>query len=202
MDDFFAAIGFGDLSSQRVAAKILQELRREEVFPEEEELPFAVTPEGIRVKGVGDLYTQLAQCCKPSPDDPSPIVGYITRGRGVTIHKWDCPNILVRTNKGEVERLVEVDWGQTEKHIYPVIIKVRAWDRDGLLRDIATVIAEEEVNMREVNSASVQKTNLVNLTATLEITSFGQLISILDKIERLPNVIEVNRQASSVVKTT
>ncbi|MGD8627064.1 MAG: TGS domain-containing protein, partial [Anaerolineae bacterium] len=195
LNDFFAAIGFGDLSSQRVAAKILQELRREEVFPEEEEAPVAVTPEGIRVKGVGDLHTQLAQCCEPKPEDPDPIVGYITRGRGVTIHKWDCPNILVRTNKGEVERLVEVDWGQTEKHIYPVVIKVRAWDRDGLLRDIATVIAEEEVNMREVNSASVQKTNLVNLTATLEITNFSQLLSILDKIERLPNVIEVSRQA-------
>ncbi|MGC9335987.1 MAG: ACT domain-containing protein, partial [Anaerolineae bacterium] len=95
--------------------------------------------------------------------------------------------------KGEMERLVEVDWGQPEKRVYPVLIKVRAWDRDGLLRDIATVIAEEGVNMREVNSASVQKTNLATLTATLEITAFSQLISILDKIERLPNVIEVTR---------
>jgi RelA/SpoT family (p)ppGpp synthetase len=199
LDDFYAALGFGDISSQRVAAKILQELRREEVFPEEEEVPIAVTPEGIRVKGVGDLYTQLAQCCKPEPDDPSPIVGYVTRGRGVTIHKWDCPNILVRTSKGEMERLVEVDWGQPQKRMYPVVIKVRAWDRDGLLRDIATVIAEEEVNMREVNSASIQKTNLATLTATLEITAFSQLISILDKIERLPNVIEVTRQPASMV---
>jgi len=199
LDDFYAALGFGDLSSQRVAAKILQELRREEVFPEEEEVPIAVTPEGIRVKGVGDLYTQLAQCCKPEPDDPSPIVGYVTRGRGVTIHKWDCPNILVRTSKGEMERLVEVDWGQPQKRMYPVVIKVRAWDRDGLLRDIATVIAEEGVNMREVNSISIQKTNLSTLTATLEITAFSQLISILDKIERLPNVIEVTRQPASRV---
>jgi GTP pyrophosphokinase len=196
LDDFFAAIGFGDLNSQRVAARVLQSLRSEVVFAEEEEEPVAVTPEGIRVKGVGDLYTQLAQCCKPSPDDPSPIVGYVTRGRGVTIHKWDCPNILIRTTKEEVERLIEVDWGTTRKRIYPVVIKVRAWDRDGLLRDIAAVIAEEGVNMRKVNSNAVQKTNLANLTATLEITTFGQLISILDKIERLPNVIEVTRQAS------
>jgi GTP pyrophosphokinase len=196
LDDFFAAIGFGDLNSQRVAARVLQELRREEVFPDEEEVAVAVTPEGVRVKGVGDLYTQLAQCCKPEPDDHSPIVGYVTRGRGVTIHKWDCPNILVRINQGEVERLIEVDWGTTQERIYPVVVKVRAWDRDGLLRDIATVIAEEGVNMREVNSASVQKTNLVTLTATLEITAFSQLISILSKIERLPNVIEVTRQAN------
>jgi GTP pyrophosphokinase len=196
LDDFYAAIGFGDLSSQRVAARVLQELRSEEVFTEEEEAPVAVTPEGIRVKGVGDLYTQLAQCCKPEPADPEPIIGYVTRGSGVTIHKWNCPNILVRTNRGEVERLIEVDWGTGEERIYPVVVKVRAWDRDGLLRDIATVIAEEGVNMRKVNSVLAQKMNLTTLTATLEITSISQLISILDKIERLPNVIEVSRQAS------
>jgi GTP pyrophosphokinase len=197
LDDFFAAIGFGDLSSQRVAARVLQLLRREEVFPEEEEAAVAVTPEGIRVKGVGDLYTQLAQCCKPQPGDGEPIIGYVTRGRGVTIHKWNCPNILLRTNKGEVERLIEVDWGTQEERIYPVVIKVRAWDRDGLLRDIATVIAEEGVNMRGVTSTLPQKANLVTMTATLEITTISQLISILDQIERLPNVVEVSRQPHS-----
>ena len=196
VDDFFAAIGYGDLSTQRVAARVLQVLRREEVFTEEEEPQVAVTPEGIRVKGVGDLYTQLAQCCKPNPEEQDAIIGYVTRGRGVTIHKWDCPNILLRTNRGEVERLIEVDWGTPEERIYPVIIKVRAWDRDGLLRDIAAVIAGEGINMREVTSTLPQKTNLVTLTATLEITSVSQLISILDKIERLPNVIEVTRQAN------
>ncbi|MGQ9600798.1 MAG: RelA/SpoT family protein [Anaerolineae bacterium] len=193
LDDFFAAIGYGDLNSQRVVAKVLQVLRREEVFAQAEEETVAVTPEGIRVKGVGDLYTQLARCCNPNPDDPSPIVGYVTRGHGVTIHKWECSNILARINHGEIDRLVEVDWGKTVHRIYPVLIKVRAWDRDGLLRDIATVIAEEGVNMRKVNSVSTQKTNLATLTATLEITSINQLICILDKIERLPNVIEVIR---------
>ena len=196
VDDFYAAMGFGDISSQRVAARVLKDLRREEVFAEEEEPHVAVTAEGIRVKGVGDLYTQLAQCCRPNPDDPDPIIGYVTRGRGVTIHKWDCANILLRTNKGEVERLIEVDWGSAEQRIYPVIIKVRAWDRDGLLRDIAAVIAEGGINMRGVNSTLPKSTNLVTLTATLEITTVSQLISILDKIERLPNVIEVSRQAS------
>jgi RelA/SpoT family (p)ppGpp synthetase len=196
LDDLFAALGYGDLSSQRVAARVLQDLQREEVFPQEEQPAAALTPEGIRVKGVGDLYTELAQCCKPQPKDPDPIIGYVTRGRGVRIHKWDCPNILLRTNKGEVERLIEVDWGTPQDRVYPIVIKVRAWDRDGLLRDIATVIAEEGVNMRKVNSASIQKTNLATLTATLEITAISQLISILDRIERLPNVIEVSRQAS------
>jgi RelA/SpoT family (p)ppGpp synthetase len=196
VDDFFAAIGFGDLNTQRVAARVLQVLRHDEVFAEEEEASVAITPEGVRVKGVGDLYTQLAQCCKPSPDDPEPIIGYVTRGRGVTIHKWDCPNILVRTNKGEMERLIEVDWGTPRERVYPVVIRVRAWDRDGLLRDIATVIAQEGVNMRGVTSTLPQKANLITLTATLEITSVSELIAILDRIDRLPNVVEVTRQAS------
>ena len=120
----------------------------------------------------------------------------MTRGRGVTIHKWDCPNILLRTNKGEVERLIEVDWGSERVHIYPVVIKVRAWDREGLLRDIAAVIAGEGIGMREVNSSLPKKGNLITMTATLEISTVSQLISILDKIERLPNVTEVTRQAS------
>jgi GTP pyrophosphokinase len=196
LDDLFAAIGFGDLSTQRVAARVLHELRREEVFPKEEAATIAVTPEGIRVKGVGELYTQLAQCCKPQPEDQEPIIGYVTRGRGVTIHKWNCPNILLRTNKGEVERLIEVDWGTVEERIYPVVIRVRAWDRDGLLRDIATVIAAEGVNMRGVTSTLPKKTNLVTLTATLEITAISQLISILHQIERLHNVVEVARMAN------
>jgi GTP pyrophosphokinase len=195
LDDFFAAIGYGDLNSQRVAARVLQDLRREEVFAEEEEVPVAITPEGIRVRGVGDVVTQLAQCCKPSPDEPGPIIGYVTRGRGVTIHRWDCPNILARTSRGEIERLIEVDWGKPVERIYPVHIRIRAWDREGLLRDIASVIAEERVNMRKVGSANPQKTNLVTLTATLEITAMSQLISILDRIERLPNVVEVRREA-------
>jgi RelA/SpoT family (p)ppGpp synthetase len=196
VDDLFAAIGFGDLTSQRVVTRMLQVLHPDEVLVEEEEPHVAVTPEGIRVKGVGDLYTQLAQCCKPSPESNDPIIGYVTRGRGVTIHKWDCPNILLRTSKGEIERLIEVDWGTQDEHVYPVVIRVRAWDRDGLLRDIATVIAEEGINMRGVTSTLPQKTNLVTLTATLEITSVSQLVSILDKIERLKNVVEVTRQAS------
>jgi len=196
LDDFFAAIGFGDLNSQRVVARVLQVLRPEEVFKEPEKTTEAETPDGIRVRGVGSLYIQLAQCCKPKPDDPEPIVGFITRGRGVTIHRWGCPNILRRTNTGEAERLIEVDWGTGESRVYPVLIRIRAWDREGLLRDIATVVSEEGINMRAVNSALTRKTNLATITATLEITAISQLISILAKIERLSNVIEVTRQAN------
>ena len=196
LDDFFAAIGYGDLNSQRVVSKVLQVLRHEEVFKAPEKVTESATPDGIRVKGVGRLYIQLAQCCNPNPGDPEPIVGFVTRGRGVTIHRWGCPNILRRTNTGEAERLIEVDWGSGDERVYPVIIKVRAWDREGLLRDIATVVSEEGINMRAVSSALAQQTNLATITATLEITAISQLIGILAKIERLPNVIEVTRQVN------
>jgi len=78
---------------------VLQEFRREEVLAEEEEAPFAVTAEGFASRGRRS-YTQLAQCCRPNPDDPGPIVGYVTRGRGVTIHRWDCPNMLAARPRG------------------------------------------------------------------------------------------------------
>ncbi len=193
VDDLYAAIGFGDLNTQRIAARILQSLRHDEVFAAEEKTVVATTPDGIRIKGVGDLPTRLAECCNPKPEDREPIIGYVTRGQGVTIHKWDCPNILARTNRGDVERLIEVDWGTAEEWVYPVVIQVRAWDRDGLLRDIATVIAEEGINMREVTSSLPQKPNLITLTATLGINHVDQLISVLERIDRLHNVVEVTR---------
>ncbi len=193
LDDLYAAIGFGDLNTQRIAARVLQVLSHDEVFVEEKKATVATTPDGIRIKGVGDLPTRLAECCHPKPEDRDPIIGYVTRGQGVTIHKWDCPNILARTNRGEMERLIEVDWGTAEEWVYPVVIQVRAWDRDGLLRDIATVIAEERINMREVTSTLPQKPNLITLTATLEINHVEQLINVLERIDRLRNVVEVTR---------
>jgi len=95
-----------------------------------------------------------------------------------------------------LDRLYCVVWFTGDYRVSPVLIRIRAWDREGLLRDIATAVSEEGINMRAVNSALTRKTNLATITATLEITAISQLISILAKIERLPNVIEVTRQAN------
>jgi GTP pyrophosphokinase len=196
VDDFVAAVGYGDVSSQRVAARVLQLAQEEELIEEDlswlhppEPLPQTVMPEGVRVQGVGNLLTTVARCCNPLPGDP--IVGYVTRGRGVSVHRVDCANILRRQ---DTERLVEVEWGSTAQQTFPVIIKVRAWDRGGLLRDIANVVAAEGVNMSSVNSATHKKDNLATISATLEVSEVQQLITILNKIDQLPNVIEVRRQ--------
>mgnify|MGYP000285869720 CR=1 FL=1 len=183
-----AAIGYGDISAQRIAARVLEA----ELEKSEQPMHFVpaapVGPPEIRVRGVGNLLTRLAGCCHPLPGDA--IVGYITRGRGVTIHRRDCPNIL-RTN--EQERLIDVDWGPAVK-TYPVRVIIRAYDRGGLLRDIGTVVAGEDINMTAANITTQAKKNMATIVATLEITDIAQLSRVLAKIEQVHNVVEVRRQ--------
>jgi GTP pyrophosphokinase len=119
------------------------------------------------------------------------VVGYVTRGQGVTIHRQDCGNILRRTDK---ERLIEVEWGTDRKQVYPVMIKVVAFDRKGLLKDIATIVEAEDVNMAAANVTTSKKDHMAVITATLEIANMAQLSRILTKIESLKNVLEAHRQ--------
>jgi GTP pyrophosphokinase len=192
LDDFLAAIGCGDINAQQIATKVLQAQREE--HEEELKLPEVAPPPlptpGIMVRGVGNLLTRLARCCNPLPGDD--IIGYVTRGRGVTIHRKDCLNILRRE---DTERFIEVDWGQGIQQTYPVVIRVIAYDREGLLRDIAGVVADEKINMSAANVATRKKENMATITATIEITDIAQLSRVLAKIDQLPNVLEAKRQA-------
>ncbi|MBI2844978.1 MAG: bifunctional (p)ppGpp synthetase/guanosine-3',5'-bis(diphosphate) 3'-pyrophosphohydrolase [Chloroflexi bacterium] len=192
VDDFLAAIGYGDLSAQNIATRILEK-EREKEEAEEETLPAAKPREaaitGIRVRGVGDLLTHMARCCTPLPGDE--IIGYVTRGRGVTIHRRDCKNLL---GKMERERLVEVDWGE-DKKVYPVVIRVEAYDRKGLLKDIAEIVEQEDVNISSSSVTTSKKDRKAIFIATLEISGMSQLSRILTKIEGLTNVLEARRQA-------
>jgi len=200
IDDFLAAIGAGDLSAQTVAARALELHRQQEAAEElEAELTenppdqsLGVTEISSTIKGVGGVLTRVAACCNPLPGDE--IIGYITRGHGITIHRRDCPNIL---NKNDGERLIAVDWGNGDhKTSYPVMIKVRAFDRGGLLRDIVDIVAKEDVNMRAANAVTNKKDHSALITATLEIADAAQLSRILTRISRLPNVLEAYRQTS------
>ncbi len=188
-DDLFAALGYGDLNTQQIAAR-LAELEEKPTLPPEEATPSEPAPisSDIHVRGVGRVLTTLARCCNPVPGDE--IIGYVTRGRGVTVHRRDCPNIL---NTAEPERLIEVHWGSDDGNTYPVAIFVRAWDRGGLLRDIAAVVADEDINMSAANVVTHKAENLATITATLEIRNMAQLSRVLAKIERLPNVLEARR---------
>jgi GTP pyrophosphokinase len=197
LDDFLAAIGYGDINSHHVGTKLLEEERAAELAATEEAklkevAPSTTATSDVQVKGVGNLLTQLARCCNPVPGDE--IVGYITRGRGVSIHRKDCPNILSRNDP---ERLISVGWERTTRRdTYPVKVNVRAWDRGGLLRDIAAVVADEDVSMSAANVTTRKQDNLATFSATLEINGIAQLSRLLAKIEQLPNVLEARRQVS------
>jgi GTP pyrophosphokinase len=194
LDDVLAAIGAGDISSQQIATHLVEAERVEaveaqDVLPEEvTSAPRRQPPAEFTVRGTGGLMTSLAQCCHPVPGEE--IIGYITRGRGVRVHRRDCANIL---RGDEEERLIEVSWGSAES-TYPVVIKISAYDRGGLLRDIAAVVAAEGINMTSVNVSTNKQ--LATFVATLEIADAAQLSRVMDKIERLPNVTDVRRQKS------
>lgn len=188
LEDFLAAIGYGDISTQQIASKLAaEEARHAEISLPETPAVWPEAVKGIRVMGVGDLLTKLARCCSPVPGDD--IVGYITRGKGVTVHRRDCPNIIAEK---EQERLVKVEWGRYEHQVYRVPIRIEAWDRDGLLRDVASVVAEDKINMSSV-SAVTHPDRTATITATLEITGIEMLSRVLSKLEAIKDVSSVTR---------
>jgi len=188
LEDFYAAIGYGAISAQQVVAR-LGVLDDTEVG-----LPTVAPPStreartgGVRVKGVGDLLVRFAKCCHPIPGDP--IVGFITRGKGVTVHLRSCPTVL---NEREVPRLIEVEWEAAPAQTYPIAIRVEAYDRTGLLNDITQVVAENKVNIVAA-AVHVNPDHTAIVTATLQVASVSQLARVMGRIEALKDVITVQR---------
>ena len=185
-DDLFAALGSGSINSSQIVLKLSGELEPTgegvAVLP-----PRKISPVSINVLGVGDLLTRLANCCHPLPGDK--IIGYITQGRGITVHRRDCPNII---HEEEKERLIKVEWGDVAQ-VYPVTIQVDAWDRVGLVRDISAIIAEEGINLSEVSMGNHRDDN-VTLHFTLEVKSATQLSKIMSRIYSVWNVVSVTRK--------
>lgn len=192
-EDFLAALGYGGVSTSSIARKMGAAIAEEEAVAEpvlppvpEKMAPATLGSPGMRVLGVGNLLTTMARCCNPLPGDQ--IVGYVTRTRGVTVHRADCHNVL---NEEEHERIVEVEWGTVAK-LYPVSVRIEAWDRVGLLRDITTVVTEDKVNMVGVRTAE-NGDGSVTILATLETTGIEQLSRLLSRIEILRGVRSVDR---------
>ena len=190
VDDFFAAIGYGAVSAQQVVTRLdIVDDAAERVLPAVAPPPPART-EGVRVKGVGDLMIRFARCCHPIPGDP--IVGYITRGRGVTVHLPTCPTVV---NEKEVGRLIEVEWEQSAEQTYPIAIRIEAYDRPGLLSEITNVIAENKVNITSAN-VRANPDHTATLQATLQVSSVAQLAKVLQRIEQVRDVHLVQRELS------
>ncbi len=193
VEDFFAAVGYGDIQGQTVINRIV-ELVRGKSEEEAESLPppedakhdLQIEPPEVSVSGTKGLLTRLARCCHPVPGDQ--IIGYTTRVRGVTIHRKDCPNILrVR----EHDRLISVEWRTKPDKVYPVTVRIEAFDREGLMRDISTIAADEHVNMGDVTSFI--KGHEVHLNVILEVSNLSQLSRVLSRVEELTNVTMVQR---------
>jgi GTP pyrophosphokinase len=183
-DDFLAAIGYGGVTPHQLALKLAIE---------PEEIPAIAktirtektTAAGIQVLGVGDLLTQLARCCNPLPGDP--IIGYITRSHGITVHRKDCINVI---NVEDKRRLIEVNWGEIHD-VYPVDVQIDAWDRVGLLRDITTIIAENKVNISSMNTT--YHNEITSVFATLEIANMAQLTQLLSRVQGIRGIISATR---------
>ncbi len=193
VDDLLEAIGHEDASLTTIGVKLLEAERAKTEAPPPPPATPPVVPKApettITVQGMGDILQRLAGCCSPLPGDE--VVGFITRGRGLTIHRRDCKNILEMDT--DRERLIMIDWKQAEQAVYPVLVRVEAFDRSGLVHDISGIVAAESVSMTSTNAVVGRKDRIAVITATLEITSADQLTRILNKIDHLPNVIEARR---------
>ncbi len=192
LEDLLAAIGYGDISIERIAGKILASQRKTSddddlALPEEVPIPEGSEGSDVRVLGMEGMLTRLAQCCNPAPGQP--IIGYITRGRGVTVHRTDCPNVI---NKPDSERLIHVEWGGTTP-THPVPLLIEAWNRAGLLRDIAGVVAAEGVNISATSTNTTQKDATARVFITLNVKDAHQLARLITRLGRIPSVISVER---------
>jgi GTP diphosphokinase / guanosine-3',5'-bis(diphosphate) 3'-diphosphatase len=189
LDDFYAAIGYGAVSAASVVGKLEIHDDAAITLPEVAPPTAAVTSSGIRVKGVGDLLVRFAKCCTPIPGDE--ITGYVTRGKGVTVHRSSCPSVL---SEKDIERLIHVDWEAIDQQTYPITVRITALDRAGLLNEITTVVAEDRVNIVAA-SIGTHADGTAVITATLKVTSLQQLAKVLSRIERVRDVMSVAREA-------
>ena len=194
-DALCVALGAGDLTSASIPTA-LEKLGAPgapaKIQPKRAQRRKEHAPDSSQaISGVGDLMSNFARCCKPVP--PEPIVGYITQGRGVSIHRQDCGNFL-GLNQRSPERVLEVSWGESNSANYPVDLQLRAFDRSGLIRDITAVLADAHANILDLRSHTDRKSMETVTDIRLEIADLPTLSTVIAKLEGLPNVVDVRRK--------
>jgi len=196
-DDMYAALGAGDLrigqvlnQAQQLFGESDDQEQLDRLLAKPKRQSSKATKSDITVLGVGNLKTSMANCCRPVPGEP--IVGFITQGRGVTVHRQDCSNIL-QLRLDEPQRIIEVEWGERAQTRYPVTIEIQAWDRSGLLRDVTGLLGNEKVNVLAVNTLTDTDEGIARLRITLEVDGLEALGRLFSRIQQLPNVTEVRR---------
>ncbi|MQF69638.1 bifunctional (p)ppGpp synthetase/guanosine-3',5'-bis(diphosphate) 3'-pyrophosphohydrolase, partial [SAR202 cluster bacterium AD-804-J14_MRT_500m] len=193
LDDFYVNLGSGGITINQVVRRLTS--GEDATEQSHSSLPLTSPGSGIIVLGVGDLLTRIGQCCSPLPGDD--IVGFITRSRGVTVHKQDCSSVR---NEDERERLVSVEWG-VQRDLYPVRLEILASDRVGLLRDVTTLVSEEKVNLATVNTAE-NTDGTATITLTVHISGLDQLGRIFDKLDGVRGVLNATRILNDGARTS
>jgi len=197
IDDLYAAIGYGGLTTNQIIPRLKEEFRKifkeEQKIKEIEEKPIikkqpSSLDKGVKVLGTDNILVRFSKCCSPVPGDE--IIGYITKGRGVSIHRKDCPNVLEGRFKSE--RMIEVSWDNNKDKTYEADIQITAYDRYGLLSEITSILSELKIGLRAVN-ARTTKDNLALVNLTIEITSKETLEKIMNRFKNLKGIIDVSR---------
>jgi GTP pyrophosphokinase len=186
------ALGLGEVSGSQVAGAVqrLMHAREARIEPARPRPAVERQPE-IEVQGIGDLLSTYARCCKPVP--PEPIVGYITVGRGVSIHSQACAN-LARLSVKSPARVLAVTWGKTGATEFPVDIEVQAFDRRGLVRDVSAALADEKISIQGMNTVTDKRDNVAHMQISISITGLPQLSRVLARIAQVPNVLSARRR--------
>ena len=194
LDDLYAAVGASDIGVNQVV-NAAQKLAAPDKVPEP---VVSLVGKASRdnssdlfIDGVGNLLTHIAGCCNPVPGDA--ISGYITLGRGVSIHKQDCHNML-QLQSDEPERVIKVDWSEAPENSYSVDIAIEAFDRHGLLRDVTALLDAQKINISAMQTMSDKRKNTVDMIITLEVASYSQLSHLLSRLNQLPNIASARRQ--------
>jgi GTP pyrophosphokinase len=201
-EDLYAAIGRGDVSPVQVASweqrELLQQKREEQrksgaVRRRRKRKPATGHGPKLVVEGIDSVMTKLGQCCKPVPGDP--VIGFITRGHGITVHRRDC-SMIMRLPEQERERLIEVHWETPEEGgtgSFNVDIRIIGIDRKGLVRDISSIMANEDVDILSMRTHSNKKKHLAVMRFTVEVSNISELESLIEKLVRLPDILSVKR---------
>ena len=191
-DHFFADIGRGLITAAQIVGHVQgQRKAQEDPFKKIKKAETKKhTKDDVVIEGVGNLLTHMAKCCKPLPGDP--IIGFITRGAGITVHKQDCNNVL-SLPEHERARLIDVEWGSADNSMFNAEIAISAYDRTGLLRDISSILANEKINLININSHTDKKEQTVFSKLEVEVGSVDQLVLIMDKLAQISNVQDVQR---------
>lgn len=197
-EDMFAAVGYGGITASQIATRLVDKLRREReeqnpTIPEVKPNPAhqAKSESGVKVRGVDNLLVRISRCCTPVPGDQ--IIGFITRGRGVSVHRLDCPNVLADECS---ERLIDVEWDTDFKHNFNVEIEITGNDRSGLLNDVLQVVAETKTNIAAV-SGKADKNRVATIHMTISISNVDHLQKVVERIKRIKDIYSVRRILST-----